>query len=275
MRTVRSLKTALLLAAALLTAAGTAACRQGGQSSDAAETGVKPNSATSSFSGDTTTAASLQSPVPGVAELPAVSPPQPVEAEPASTPPVLSEPVLVAEGVDLKSKTKVRIWWTKGSEVTDTEPGPFMGTFRTGIFETVSYDKNGRETSRSGLNDAFGGSEMSFRAIEPFPIRFDDYNEDGAADFTIGQWAGSNGSEYALLTVGKDGIRALKTGIYSADRRESIRYPKPEAQTFINTYYDQQKGSYMKAAYRWKEGQFIEENASEADEPGAAGVEED
>ncbi len=38
-----------------------------------------------------------------------------------------------------------------------------------------------------------------------FEIQFDDYNSDEDIDFTIGQYATSNGRDYKLFTIRKDG----------------------------------------------------------------------
>jgi hypothetical protein len=189
-------------------------------------------------------------------------------------------PVIVAEGaVDTKDskgiavKETIRIWMTDGKEITYTEPGPFQGTFRTGKFEAVA-ERDGKELARLGLNDAFDGGEMIFPKAAPFKLQFDDYNGDGQAEFTIGQWNGSNGSFYSILTIGPSSFSILEKNIYSADQRPSIRYRKAGNTAFLNKYYDQVKGAYMDVTHRWKEAAFYKDAPVLSKDVGAAGIED-
>jgi hypothetical protein len=164
------------------------------------------------------------------------------------------KPVIIAEGTPDENNNRmyitIRIIMTVGKEINDPEPGPFQGTFRTGKFEVVSIDSNSKELARLSLNDVFSGGDMSFREEAPFELLFDDYNEDGQPDFTIGQWGGSNGNFYCVLTVGPNGFGILERNIYSADHNPSIRYRKIGDNAFLNKYYDQEKGMYMDARFR-------------------------
>jgi hypothetical protein len=190
------------------------------------------------------------------------------------------KPVIVAErAVDTKDskgiavKETIRIWMKDGKEITDTEPGPFQGTFLTGKFEAV-VERDGKELARLGLNDAFDGGEMIFPKAAPFKLQFDDYNGDGQAEFTIGQWNGSNGSIYSILTIGPSNISILEKNIYSADHRPSIRYRKIGETAFHNKYYDQDKGAYMDVTHRWKDAAFYKDAPVLSKDVGAAGVED-
>jgi hypothetical protein len=190
------------------------------------------------------------------------------------------KPVIVAEGavdtMDSKGiavKEMIRIWMTDGKEITDTEPGPYQGTFLTGKFEAVA-ERDGKELARLGLNDAFSGAEMIFPKAAPFKLQFDDYNGDGQAEFTIGQWNGSNGSFYSILTIGPSNFSILEKNIYSADHRPSIRYRKTGETAFLNKYYDQGKGTYMDVTHRWKYATFYKDAPVLSKDVGAAGVED-
>nr|WP_275422949.1 hypothetical protein [Paenibacillus mucilaginosus] len=166
----------------------------------------------------------------------------------------------------------VRIRMTEGEERTDPNPGAFEGTHLHGTFEAVAETSDGRELSRFPLNGAFGGGEMIFRKGEPFRLLFDDYNDDGRPDFTVGQWGGSNGNFYVLLTIGPEGFQVLAKEIYSADHRESIRYRRTGKLAFRNIYYDQTRGAYMEVIRRWKDGAFAAEAPREIQDVGSAGV---
>jgi hypothetical protein len=187
------------------------------------------------------------------------------------------KPIIIAEGTPDENNNRmnitIRIIMTDGKEINDLEPGPFQGTFRSGKFEVVAIDSNSKEVARLSLNDIFDGGEMSFREEAPFELLFDDYNEDGHPDFTIGQWGGSNGNLYCILTVGPNGFSILARNIYSADHDPSIRYRKIGDKAFLNKYYDQEKGTYMDKIYRWKDGVFYSDMPVEAKEISSAGKE--
>ncbi|WP_052339531.1 hypothetical protein [Gorillibacterium massiliense] len=187
----------------------------------------------------------------------------------------LAAPLVIAEGQadadgDGKAET-VRIWFTAGKEVTDTEPGPFEGTFRHGHFDAVLTGAEGKELGRISLSNAFG-QDISFRKQPVLPLPFDDYNGDGQPDFAVGQWSGSNGSMYAIFTVERDGFKLIERDIYSADSRPFIRYRKVGDASFLNIYYDMEKGQYMQVRRDWEKGSFTRRPAEVATVVGSAGL---
>lgn len=184
-------------------------------------------------------------------------------------------PLLIAEGIASAgegAEMTIQILMTEGREITDTEPGPFQGTFRTGKFEVVAINSSGQELAQLPLNDVFGGEEMSFPQAKPFELLFDDYNDDGQPDFTIGQWGGSNGNFYCLLTLEPNGFGILERNIYSADHYPSIRYAKAGEKAFLNKYYDQLEGKYMDVVHRWADGAFVKDKPVESKEISSAGI---
>jgi hypothetical protein len=187
------------------------------------------------------------------------------------------EPVIIAEGATElngnRTKETIRVWFMKGKEVTDPNPGAFQGTFLQGQFEVVATSNDGKELARFGLNNTFDGGELSFRKDKPFILQFDDYNGDGYPDFTIGQWGSSNGNIYSMLTIDPNGFRILEKNIYSSDHRGSIRYRKVGDHAFINQYYDQLKGN-LDVIHRWKNGGFSSDAPIGAKEVHPAGLED-
>lgn len=176
----------------------------------------------------------------------------------------LQEPVTLAEGVSERNpfgtRVTIRLMMTKGSESNDPEPGPFQGEFRRGVCELVAWDAAGKELARLDAGESFEeGGRMIFRKADPFELALADYNGDGWDDFSLGQWAGSNGNIYSLFTLEPDGFGVLERNIYSAERAYSIRYPMEGDRAFRNTYYDQEAGAYMDIVRRWTGDRFVRE----------------
>ena len=78
-----------------------------------------------------------------------------------------------------------------GKYYEDKEPGPYMGWKWEGTYIIELIDPKGKIISTFNLNEAFSNHTMIF--MKTFDIQFRDYNNDGKADFTIGQYASSNG----------------------------------------------------------------------------------
>ncbi|MCL6458616.1 MAG: hypothetical protein K6T85_11480 [Gorillibacterium sp.] len=188
----------------------------------------------------------------------------------------INQPILVAEGqANNKHPGKevtVRLWQVEGKLVQDPEPGPQQGAYRFGQFDLVATRSDGIELSRFRLNRTFSDGELAFQQKEPFAILFDDYNEDGEPDFALGQRAGSNGSEYTIMTLGENGFSILESNIYSGDNRSSIRYRKVGAGKFINIYYDNSTGYNMEVVREWINGGFTRREATVALEARSAGM---
>ncbi|MGF7036567.1 hypothetical protein J2T17_007641 [Paenibacillus mucilaginosus] len=250
---------------ALDTAGGRPARETGGQSGPSEPAGPEQEALSSE------PAAAGQEAVPPETAVPGQEAPS---SEPAA--PGIAAGTVVGEGeadADGDGRTDtVRIRMAEGVERTDPDPGAFEGTHLHGTFEAVAETSDGRELGRFPLNGAFGGGEMIFRKGEPFRLLFDDYNDDGRPDFTVGQWGGSNGNFYVLLTIGPEGFQVLAKEIYSADHRESIRYRRTGKLAFRNIYYDQTRGAYMEVIRRWKDGAFAAEAPGETQDVGSAGV---
>lgn len=152
---------------------------------------------------------------------------------------------------------------TDGRYYEDTAPGPYMGSNWEGKFYIQLIDDKGNVTSELDLNKAFNEQKLSFQ--NAFSIEFDDYNNDGNMDFTIGQYASSNGNIYKLFTISPNGkIEALvikgQPEIFSSGgNRYSKKFKKIGTATFISQYYDNSKGKMVENYYSWsdKENKFV------------------
>ncbi len=112
------------------------------------------------------------------------------------------------------------------------------------------------------LNQAFKESSLIFTSS--FEIEFDDYNNDGDIDFTIGQFATSNVREYKLFTIrNHENIELLpiadNTSLYIGDTSGyySTRLTKVDEMSFKVEFYNKTEAVNVEEIYRWEEGEFI------------------
>ncbi|AEE95874.1 M56 family metallopeptidase [Mahella australiensis] len=152
---------------------------------------------------------------------------------------------------------------TDGRYYEETEPGPYMGSNWEGKYDIQLIDSRGNILSKLDLNKAFNEEKLTFQSV--FNIEFDDYNNDSNIDFTIGQYASSNGNIYRLFTILPTGeIKALpirgQSEIFSSGgNRYSKKFEKIDTATFKNRYYDNKTGEMVETYYSWadSENQFV------------------
>ncbi|MEO3945008.1 hypothetical protein [Gorillibacterium sp. CAU 1737] len=167
----------------------------------------------------------------------------------------ITEPVVLGEAwLNRETKEKqasIRLLLVNGVESSDPNPGSLQGTFYSGACQLV-YSEGDEVRASLDLGD-----DYTFRKLElPFEVKLDDYNADGFPDFTIGQWIGSNGSQYSLYTVKENRIEELIPTLYSASREESHRFPL-EGSGFRNLYYAMEgEAGYYKTNWSWDGSAF-------------------
>lgn len=155
----------------------------------------------------------------------------------------------------------LRLKMVKGKYYEDWNPGAYMGTLWEGFFIVDLVDEFDNIIARTDLSEIYN-YPLIFNSS--FTIEFDDYNNDGNLDFTIGQYSSSNGRHYMLFTLGEEGhIEKLPiegydslfisntTGFYST------KLNKLDAVTFEIEYYDNPKGKSIVEVFRWDGNEFI------------------
>lgn len=149
----------------------------------------------------------------------------------------------------------------EGNYYEEKSPGAYMGTIWEGSFILELKDEAKNIISKFDLSSVYR-EPMIFHA--PFDIQFDDYNNDGDTDFTLGQYASSNGNEYKLFTIRQDGtIEELPIKGYSAlfisktTGLYSTRLTKLDDITFKIEYYDNIKRENIEEIFRWDGKVFI------------------
>ncbi|RIX51432.1 hypothetical protein D3P08_16065 [Paenibacillus nanensis] len=149
-----------------------------------------------------------------------------------------------------------------GTYFEDWSPGPLMGRNWEGEFEIQLSNENGEVKSAVELNGYFNG-EMVFNSF--FDIDFDDYNGDGNIDFTIGQYASSNGGIFKLFTLDQSGriaelpIKGHHELFVSGTGRYSTKLAKNKF-GFSSTYYDNSIGKDVIQSFVWNGKEFVSES---------------
>jgi len=182
---------------------------------------------------------------------------EPVESSNTAPDPtvIIAEASVDYDGDGAEEMLYVRM--VDGEFVDDQEPGPFMGKHWVGEFrlEFVSNDKLLLHTL--DLNPTFGEEELMFSPDREFDIAFEDYNGDGFLDFSIGQYATSNGFVYNLYSLMPDGIAVIHSGLFTAGGGYSHHYEKAGNTSFRNRYYDNSIGEFVSTLFTWQGDQFV------------------
>jgi len=149
----------------------------------------------------------------------------------------------------------------RGKFYEDWSPGAYMGTIWEGDFIIELVDESGNDISRTDLKNIYK-EPLIFNST--FQIQFDDYNNDGDLDFTIGQYASSNGRNYKLFTLRKDGkVEELPikghSSLFISDTTGfySTKLTKIDNVTFKIEYYDNSKSKNIEKVFKWDGKRFI------------------
>lgn len=171
---------------------------------------------------------------------------------------VISTNYLDVNGGTVKGVLTLKM--VKGQIVNNTDPGPFMGKNMEGSFSLELSDNNRNLISSFDLNSAFNEESLNFR--DNFDIAFEDYNCDGCVDFTIGQYASSNGYTYVIFTLDRQGkISRLPVKgtneLFCDNMGYSPKLDRTGNSSFTIQFYDNSKGKRFKSTYEWETNQFV------------------
>ncbi|MBB6670418.1 M56 family metallopeptidase [Cohnella nanjingensis] len=194
--------------------------------------------------------------------------------EPNPAPPAGNEIVLLSSSrVDLANGgiLYVNVEMVEGRHETEAEAGGpgggiyadnYTGTYRLRVVNPALSTQGSTAFIYDGLMEDFGEKTLNFGG--KFDLAWADYNGDGQPDFTLGQWAGSNGGIYRLYTLTERGeIVKLDTGgeMYIADHLPSVLLEQLGGNRFAAKYYDQESGEYKQWIYQWDKDKFAQVNA--------------
>lgn len=154
----------------------------------------------------------------------------------------------------------LRLKMVKGRYYEDWNPGAYMGTLWEGNFVMELADEYGKTLAETDISKIYT-EPLVFK--HAFTLEFDDYNNDGDLDFTIGQYASSNGQIYRIFTLRKNGkVEELPvkdhSDLFISNRSGyySTRLNKLDSSTFQTEYYNNAEGTFQDS-YRWEDGQFV------------------
>lgn len=157
----------------------------------------------------------------------------------------------------------LRVRMVKGQYSEDWNPGAFMGPLWEGEFVIELSDEFGTIIAKTDLSQ-FYKEPLIFQSA--FDLQFDDYNQDGDLDFTLGQYSSSNGNEYKIFTLKKDGsVEELSVKGYPAlfismpTDCYSTKLTKEDGAAFSRQYYDNTKGKLVKDIFQWDGTQFVQD----------------
>lgn len=160
------------------------------------------------------------------------------------------------------AKAILRLRMVNGKYYEDWNPGAIMGTIWEGKFVFELTDELGNVISQTELSEVYS-EPLVF--TNDFKLEFDDYNNDGCIDFTLGQYATSNGRVYKLFTINPDGsVKELQIKdhkelfISDASGYYSTKLQKTGDKSFSYQYYDNSKGKTFEPVFEWKDGAFVE-----------------
>jgi bla regulator protein BlaR1 len=166
----------------------------------------------------------------------------------------------------------LRLKIIKGKYHEDWSPGPYMGAVWEGYCIIELADEYGNTIAQTDLSKVYK-EPLIFNSS--FEIQFDDYNNDGDLDFTIGQYASSNGRDYKLFTLRKDGRveelpvkDQLTLFISNVTGYYSTKLAKTDRLTFGIEYYDNSKGKNFEDVFKWDGKKFIQIESHELKQAG-------
>ncbi|SCY56380.1 hypothetical protein [Alkaliphilus peptidifermentans] len=155
----------------------------------------------------------------------------------------------------------LRLKMVKGIYYEDWSPGAHVGPQWEGYYTIELTDEYGNSIAETDLSRIYKES-LLFNA--PFEIQFDDYNNDGNMDFTIGQYTTSNGRDYKLFTLRADGkVEELIIKDYSSlfisttTGYYSTKLTIIENGSFKIEYYDNSQEKYFEDVFKWDGNKFI------------------
>ena len=167
--------------------------------------------------------------------------------------------ILAKSMIPGRSGQQLELIDVKGQHTSKPIIGP-IGDNYTGQFQLRVVNSMGKMLFKFDLPDnkdnplVFGGK---------FQFHLADYNGDGSPDFTLGQYADSNGYWYRLYTIKSSGLYQLPTAqlFVSGFTTYSPSFTLMKPNGFQIKYYDNSKAEWFRATYEWNDGKFVQSSS--------------
>ncbi len=139
--------------------------------------------------------------------------------------------------------------YTPGDGIYDTN---YIGEYQISVYSAIDQPK-----AVFTAPVVFSRGKLNFD--KQFQLMFDDYNDDGNPDFTLGQWGSTNGNVYQIYTVATDGgIKQLPCENLSAASFDySIALSKTSPTSFTCEGFDDKTNEKVTRSYNWQDGRFV------------------
>lgn len=195
----------------------------------------------------------------------------------AGDPIAVESPMTVSDN-DLKhvngKPQYLRLKLVRGKYYEDWNPGPIHGTVWEGDYVIELADEHGNVKAQTDLSRYY---PQPLIFMSHFQLEFDDYNDDGDTDFTIGQYASGNGWDYRLFTLRENGvvdelpIRDHSALFISMHSKHSLKLEKIDSTSFKCVHYENSRQAWVERVFRWDGEAFVQAESREVDMPSSGG----
>lgn len=178
--------------------------------------------------------------------------------------PALSPPFELSEAkFTLNNRAmRLKLIMTKGTHITDGDVGPYGTDYYEGNLIGEVYDNQDKLVFSTDMSKYFTES-IIFR--DKFNLLFDEYNGDGFADFTVGQYVASNYNTFNIFTINSSGeitllpVKNSPDGIIVSkyDEYYSTKFSKTQNEEIKVFVYDMEQGKNIEVSYQWQEKEFV------------------
>lgn len=183
------------------------------------------------------------------------------EDEPKEKDLVFSSPVIISR-TSYGQDRYLSLQMYKGEYIEDNSqlanPGVAGKRFK-GYFKLMTEDSSDKEPEESGLGEVLSSIELEEEMLFPMSIaiEFDDYNNDGNPDFTLGQYGNDVFNRYKMYTIIDDQITFLHSFNMSSTQRYTAKLDKLDELTYTFQFYRREEGKYKRIIKTWDGEKFV------------------
>lgn len=169
--------------------------------------------------------------------------------------------VLSKNKVETAGKTYfVNIEMVEGTYSFDEKISPYRGNNWMGNYKVRVYtEEDNIDTTVYYEPICVLKDDDIMRFNREFSLVFDDYNNDGNMDFTLGQYGSSFGTLYSLFSITPEGkVEKLDTGgeMILSETAFSVLLDKITSTSFETRFWNNEEGTDEVTLYQWENNKF-------------------